>query len=98
MITKLWNLIGVKRTVNGIGEIEYARKNMWLNKNLEYMLEVTYLLGLWIVVAMLLTINVACGCWMGLLGSIITMICGALLIHPILNIIEGYYSAWKPLW
>ena len=98
MITKLWNAIGVKRTIDGLGEINYERKNIWLESDKESMLEMAYLLGSSIICGTLIWLNAISGNCLGLICSAIGTLCTMLLIPIAIDIIEGYYCSWKPLW
>ena len=97
MFSKFWNALGVKRTINGLGEVEYARKNIWLSHTAEDTIALIYLLSIIIVPSILLALNISLECWFGAICAFVGTLALVLLIPTIMNIITGYYVAFKPI-
>lgn len=84
MMKLLWNLVGAKRTVNGLGEIKLSRKQM-LSASTGDMLELSCILGLILVMSTaLLTVNASTGNVLGDIMTGISLICGAVLLTVLL--------------
>ena len=96
-IKKVWAIFGIETKVNGLGEIEYERKNPYTTYNNECLLECLYLIGICILNCVMKAIAINTPNVFTILGFVMTLIATIALAPFVFNVIEGYYIAHKRL-